>query len=106
MRSAAVLYIEDHPVNIRLMHGVFALWPHLQLDSVADGRAGLEHIRRRQPDLVLVDGNVVELDGVDVVRQICASAATGDLPVMVISSDARGRRGRSSCSPWASTSTS
>jgi DNA-binding response OmpR family regulator len=89
---AAVLYIEDHPVNVRLMRGVFALWPHLHLDSAADGRAALEHIRRRQPDLVVVDGNVVELDGVDVVRQICASATTGDLPVMVISSDGRPAR--------------
>jgi CheY-like chemotaxis protein len=89
---AAVLYIEDHPVNVRLMRRVFARWPHLHLHTAADGRAGLEHLGRRQPDLVLVDGHVVELDGVEVVRQICASAATGDVPVMVISSDPRPAR--------------
>src|SRR4051794_22673735 len=90
--ATKVLYIDDHPVNIRLMNGVFALWPHLDLASAATGAAALEPIRRGQPDLVLVDGNVIELDGMDMVRQICALPTAGNMPVMVISSDARPAR--------------
>jgi CheY-like chemotaxis protein/anti-anti-sigma regulatory factor len=87
-----VLYIEDHPVNVKVMEGVFALWPHLHLDSVMTARAGLERIRRQCPDLVLLDGNLPDLDGSEVLRRIRADPATEALPVVVVSADANPAR--------------
>jgi CheY-like chemotaxis protein len=87
-----VLYIEDHPVNLKLMQGVFALWPHMHLESVSTSTAGLERIRSGQLDLLLIDGNVIDLDGADVLRQIRSDPRSENLPVMVISSDARPAR--------------
>jgi CheY-like chemotaxis protein len=87
-----VLYIEDDQSNLVLMRRIFGRWPTMHLDTTLTGGAGLEHIRRHPPDLVLLDGNLPDLDGREVLRQIREDPATADLPVIVISADANPER--------------
>jgi CheY-like chemotaxis protein len=83
-----VLYIEDQEDNLLLMRRLFGQWPTMHLDTTVTGGTGLEHIRLHPPDLVLLDGNLPDLDGAEVLRRIREDPATAGLPVIVVSADA------------------
>jgi CheY-like chemotaxis protein len=87
-----VLYIEDGETNLVLMRRVFALWPTMHLETTITGGGGLESIRRHPPDVVLLDGNLPDIDGTEVLREIRNDPATADLPVIVVSADANPAR--------------
>jgi CheY-like chemotaxis protein len=53
--------------------------------DVADGRAAIAAVGRSQPDLVLLDLSMPELDGVDVVRRLRAEGS--HVPVVLCSGD-------------------
>jgi CheY-like chemotaxis protein len=86
--TLAVLYIEDETANAVLMQRIFNLWPSYHLVTTANGRDGLDLIHRSPPDLLLLDGNLPDLDGSEVLRQIRDDPDIADLPVIVISADA------------------
>lgn len=52
---------------------------------VTDGRAALEAVRARMPDLVVSDVTMPSLDGVGLVRELRAAPATASLPVILLS---------------------
>jgi len=56
--------------------------------TAADGRAALEAIRRRKPDLVLTDVMMPDLDGYGLLRELRADPNTRDLPVILLSARA------------------
>ena len=56
--------------------------------TAADGRAALEAIRRRKPELVLTDVMMPELDGYGLLRELRADPGTRDLPVILLSARA------------------
>src|SRR5262245_24128267 len=50
----------------------------------ADGRTGVEMALAEQPDLILMDMNMPELDGWEATRLIKAEPANEDLPVIAL----------------------
>ena len=58
------------------------------VETVANGRAALEAIRARQPDLVLTDAMMPELDGFGLLREIRGDAQLQHLPVVMLSARA------------------
>ncbi|MFI7542099.1 ATP-binding protein [Actinoplanes sp. NPDC049599] len=59
-----------------------------QVDVAPDGRAALEAIGRRQPDLLLTDVMMPRLDGFELVRALRRDPATATLPVVMLSARA------------------
>lgn len=55
-----------------------------EIEDVADGRAALEAIRQRPPDLVVMDLNMPEVHGSDVLAAIRADPATAGVSVIVV----------------------
>jgi len=51
-----------------------------EVQAVANGRAALEAIGQRAPDLILCDVMMPELDGFGLLRELRAHAATRTLP--------------------------
>lgn len=60
-----------------------ALEPHYSLEFFADGAALLERVRRRPPDLVILEVLLPGLDGLQVCRQIKADPASRHVPVLI-----------------------
>ncbi len=87
-RPARLLYIEDNPVNLLIVQELLAPHPHLQLDSAIDGLSGVSQARSGRPDLVLVDMQLPDIDGHEVLRRLRADAATADIPCISLSANA------------------
>ena len=64
-----VLLAEDHPGVAKAVCRVLALDCEV-VGSVADGSAVLEAAQRLQPDVIVIDLNLPNVDGLEVCRQI------------------------------------
>jgi len=95
--GALALYIEDNPVNLKLVEQVFARHGHLRLISAPTPGLGLDLARSHHPDLILLDINLPGINGYSVLARLRADPLTRDIPVMAISAMAMARdieRGR------------
>jgi len=87
-RRRLVLYVEDNETNAEVMRGILALRPQVQLEVATLGLEGLAAIRARRPSLVLLDMQLPDIDGLELLRHLQADADTVDIPVVVVSADA------------------
>jgi CheY-like chemotaxis protein len=85
---ARVLYIEDNPVNALLVGEVLARHPWVQLQVAADGASGLQLARDQPPDLVLLDMQLPDMDGHQVLQALRSDPATAGLRCVVLSANA------------------
>ncbi len=83
-----VLYIEDNEVNALLVEQLLARWGGVRFVHAPDGRGGVDLARTLQPALVLLDMQLPDLDGLEVLRQIKAEPATRHLRVVALSASA------------------
>ena len=86
-----LLYVEDNPANVTLMQQALQLRPGVRLEIAIDGEAGLNAVRRLQPDLVLLDLDLPRLHGFEVLRQLRADPATARIPCVAVSANAMGQ---------------
>lgn len=94
---AMVLYIEDNPVNLKLVEQVFARHGRIRLICAPSPGFGLDLARLHRPDLILLDINLPGIDGYTVLARLRADPATRDIPVAALSAMAMARdveRGR------------
>ena len=83
-----VLYIEDEPLNQLLMRELFRSRPQWQLEVAGDGREGLERLDGHAFDLVLIDMNLPDMSGLQLIRHLRAKPATRALHCIALSADA------------------
>ena len=83
-----VLCIEDNPANLRLIERILSRRDDVHLLSAYDARLGLELARAHRPVLILLDINLPDMDGYEVMECLRTDAATRDLPVVAISANA------------------
>ena len=83
-----LLYIEDNPVNALIISELIARRPDLRLDIAVDGLSGVESAVALQPDLVLLDMQLPDIDGHEVLRRLRAEPATAAIPVIALSANA------------------
>ncbi len=55
-----------------------------EVDTAADGEAGLRKVSERPPDIVLLDLAMPKMDGWEVCRRIRAKAETARLPIVLM----------------------
>ena len=70
-RGARLLVADDNKVNRLLLMRSLELQGH-RAASAENGRLALEMLRREPFDLLLLDMEMPELDGLDATRRICA----------------------------------
>ena len=87
-RCGTVLYIEDNPVNVLLVEELVKSLGGLTIVSEPSGAAGIERASALLPDLVLVDLQLPDFDGYEVLRRLRADARTGSIPCVALSANA------------------
>ena len=87
-----VLYVEDNPSNVMLVEYILSLRPEITLVVAMRGSAGIELARERDPSLILLDLNLPDMPGDEVLRQLKIDPRTADTPVIILSADADPRQ--------------
>lgn len=83
-RPSRVLIVDDDPDTVRLYTRVLRQgWHHLEL-LTADTAAGAIALLARRPDLILLDLQLPDRTGLDVLEAARTDAATAKTPVMVV----------------------
>ena len=83
-----VVYVEDVDANILLVTEILKRRPAIEVVSLRSGGGVSEICRARQPDLVLLDLHLPDIDGEEVLRRLRADPATSSIPVAMLSADA------------------
>jgi CheY-like chemotaxis protein len=83
-----VLYIEDDPVNFTLVERILEFRPALTLMHARSGASGVELAQAHRPKLILLDLNLPDMHGSEVLRELQREPATAQVPVVVLSADA------------------
>ncbi|BCM91886.1 sensory/regulatory protein RpfC [Abditibacteriota bacterium] len=83
-----VLSIEDNLSNLRLLEAIFSYRPDTTLLAAMQGSIGLDMAHQHHPHLILLDLNLPDISGMEVLAQLQKSKDTSHIPVIVISADA------------------
>lgn len=83
-----VLYIEDDLVNFTLVERILEFRPALKLLHAARGETGVELAQIHHPKLILLDLNLPDMHGSEVIEKLQTDPATAQMPVVVLSADA------------------
>ena len=86
--SCDVLYIEDDLVNFTLVERILEFRPALKLMHARCGEAGVELAQAHRPKLILLDLNLPDIHGAEVLRRLQDEPSTAKVPVVVLSADA------------------
>jgi len=93
--QGTVLYIEDNLSNLRLFERIVARRPGVTLLSAMQGSRGLDLARDHRPHLIILDLNLPDVPGSEVLTRLLADPKTKAIPVVILSADATpGRRSR------------
>ncbi|MCG5535852.1 chemotaxis protein CheB [Ectothiorhodospira mobilis] len=83
-----VIYVEDHAANLKLVRRLMETVSGVRLREAESGEQGLEAARRQPPDLILLDLNLPDMHGFEVLRRLRADRRTAGIPVVAVSADA------------------
>jgi signal transduction histidine kinase/PAS domain-containing protein len=86
--SGTVLSIEDNHANRQLIEGVLSRYPQIEVVSAVTGQQGLEVARRTGPDVILLDLDLPDIHGFDVLKQLTKDPGLRLVPVVIVSADA------------------
>ncbi len=81
--SQFILYIEDERPMLELVRQALKLFGYA-VTGVTSGRQGLELMRKRKPDLLLLDLMMPDINGWDVYRAVKTDPELAGVPVVVI----------------------
>ena len=84
-----VLYIEDNLSNLQLVEQVLRLRPAVRLIPAMRPQLGLDLAAEHDPGLLLLDLNLPDMSGQEVLRRLRAEPRTANVPVVIHSADAR-----------------
>jgi PAS domain S-box-containing protein len=90
-REAQVLAIDDNPANLKLIAQVMGMREHVHLLTAHTPELGIELALLHRPDLILLDINMPEMDGYQVLKVLQASAELRHIPVVAITANAMPR---------------
>ncbi|TNF34623.1 MAG: PAS domain S-box protein [Gammaproteobacteria bacterium] len=83
-----VLYIEDNAANLKLVEALFQHHPNMYLLSATTGHEGMELASQYQPDTILLDIHLPDVNGFVILNKLRSDDRTKNIPVIALSADA------------------
>src|SRR5215210_9460302 len=81
--QALVLIVEDNPRNMKLVRDLLDYAGYRTL-GVSNAEDGIELARSRRPDLVLMDVQLPDMDGVEALGRLRAEPDVGEMPIVAL----------------------
>ena len=83
MSKGHILVVEDNIDNYELVRTILGLADYDTFLAV-NGRDGVDAARKQQPDLILMDMNLPEMDGWDATERIRSDPKTAHIPMVAL----------------------
>ena len=83
-----IAYIEDNPSNIAFMQDLLADFERVELVTAPTAEIGIELVRARRPDVVIMDINLPGMSGFEATRKLASWPETRNIPVLALSAAA------------------
>jgi two-component system cell cycle response regulator DivK len=87
MARRQILLVEDNEKNMKLLRDVLQATGYRTLEATNGGRA-VELATEHVPDLVLMDIELPDIDGVETLRRLRADERTISIPVLALTAQA------------------
>ena len=81
-KNQKILIVDDEPMNRILLRSILK---NYATDEAANGREALEKVREINPDLILMDIMMPEMDGIETTKRLKENLATQRIPIVVVS---------------------
>jgi CheY-like chemotaxis protein len=82
-QRTSILIIEDH-ADTREGYATYLRWAGYAVTAAASGEDGLALAGRQLPDIIVLDVTLDGMSGLEVLTELRASAATRDIPVVLV----------------------
>lgn len=86
-----VLYVEDDPANMELAGQIIARHPDISLLTAVNGKNGIAIARDSKPDVILLDINLPDINGFEILNTLQSDISTAHIPVIAVSANAMPR---------------
>jgi threonine synthase len=80
-----IVVIDDNPQDSRLIHRLLQAHKNYRVFEVNDPREGLDTVRQRRPDLIVLDLMMPDLDGFTLLALLKDDPQVAHIPVVVVS---------------------
>jgi len=87
MTGERILVVEDNEMNMKLFRDVLIATGYRTLEATTGGEA-IELATDQRPDLVLMDIQLPDLDGVQALRKLRGDERTAAIPVLAVTAQA------------------
>ena len=87
MAGEQILVVEDNEKNMKLLRDVLESAGYRTVEATTGGRA-VELAAERRPDLVLMDVQLPDLNGVEALGRLRADERTASIPVLAVTAQA------------------
>ncbi len=81
--AKVILIVEDDPKSLILTRDLLQVSGFTTIEAT-DGKQGIELAKARNPDLILMDIQMPEMDGLEATRILKADATTRNIPVLAL----------------------
>jgi len=82
-----ILYVEDNPQNMRLVRKILTAAGYQVIEAV-DGLSGIATAASQMPDLILMDVNLPDINGLEATSRMKASPELATIPVIALTANA------------------
>jgi PAS domain S-box-containing protein len=83
-----LLYIEDNLANLKLVRDILEMQPGFELITAVQGGLGIEMAQLHRPDVILLDLDLPDISGLEVLKSLRENATTADARIIIMSADA------------------
>jgi len=83
------LIVDDFSTMRRIVRNLLKEIGYAQADEAEDGVVGLAKLRAGHFDFVVCDINMPNMNGLEMLRQVRADAALKDIPVLMVTAEAK-----------------
>jgi len=80
-----ILIVEDEPKNLTLLRDLLGVNGYTTIEAT-DGQKGVELAKASKSDLILMDIQMPNMDGLEATRILKVDAATSNIPVLALTS--------------------
>ena len=86
MRNAKIMMVDDEPINMRVLQLHLNAEGYERFVTISDSRTAISVLREEMPSVLLLDLNMPEVSGLDILKLIRSDDELKQLPVIVLTS--------------------